>query len=86
MIQMEIKFEAGGQTCTATVKLEGIADSWDADVWVTGHPTIKELHVKFWMGSFMQPVFESRHDAIFFEPLLEMIDTEAKEHLPEEFE
>lgn len=86
MIHLAIKFEGGGQSCTATVELEGIADSWDADVRVSGHPAINEFHAKFWMGSFVLPVFESRQDAVFFEPLLEMIDTEAKEHLPQEFE
>ena len=86
MIQLQLTFTGNGKACSASVQLEGIADSWDADVQVTGHPAIQNLHIKFWMGSFLLPVFDNRQDAIFFEPLFEMIDEQAKENLPQEFE
>ena len=86
MIQLHLKFTGNGKECSASVELEGIADSWDADVQVTGHPTIQHLHIKFWLGSFLMPVFSNREDAIFFEPLFELIDMQAKENLPEAFE
>lgn len=83
LFQLEIS--EPGKACSAEVELEGIADSWDAYVKVTGHPVISNLRIKFWMGSFILPVFESRADAIFFEPLLEAIDEQAKKILPEAF-
>lgn len=86
MIRLQLTFSGNGQQCSAAVELEGIADSWDADVKVTGHPAIQQLHVKFWLGSFLMPVFDNRQDAIFFEPLLEMVAEQAKENLPEVFE
>lgn len=49
------------------------------------HPAIKELHIKFWLGQFLMPIFSSREEAMFFEPLLEAIDEHAKRLLPKEF-
>lgn len=86
MIHLQLKFTGNGKECSAAVELEGIAGSWDADVQVTGHPTIQHLHIKFWLDSFLMPVFNNREDAIFFEPLFELIDMQAKENLPEAFE
>jgi hypothetical protein len=65
--------------------MEGIADSWDADAKIVGHPTIHELHIKFWLDKFLMPVFASKEEARFFEPLLEAIDEQAKVLLPKEF-
>lgn len=86
MIIVQLEFTGNDAPCLADVELDGIADSWDAQVTVTGHPTIHQLHVKFWLGSFLQPVFASKQDAMFFEPLLEAIDAAAKEKLPAEFD
>lgn len=86
MIIVQIEFSGNGQPCLADVELEGIADSWDAQVTITGHPTIHTLHVKYWLGSFLQPVLDSKQDAMFFEPLLEAIETIAREKLPAEFD
>lgn len=80
-----LDFVGNGQACTATVELAGISDSWDAHVRVTGHPSLREFRVKFWLDSFIMPVFSSREDARFFEPLLEAIDAKAKALLPKEF-
>ncbi|MBO9564040.1 MAG: hypothetical protein J7621_14750 [Niastella sp.] len=81
----QIDFIGNGQPCSAEVELEGIGDSWDAQVKVKGHPVIHELRVRFWLDSFLLPVFSSRADAQFFEPLLEAIDAKAKLVLPKEF-
>lgn len=86
MILLQLKILEAGKECTAEVELEGIADSWDATVKITGHPNIHDLHIKFWMDSFILPVFENRQDAIFFEPLFNAIDEYAKERLPKEFD
>lgn len=85
MVVLHLEFGAGEQACSADVELEGIADSWDAQVTVVGHPTIHTLHIKFWLGRFLKPVFSSRQDAVFFEPLLEAIDAAAKKQLPAVF-
>ncbi|NII25507.1 hypothetical protein HB364_10465 [Pseudoflavitalea sp. X16] len=85
MVLLHLEFTGNGQPCSADVELEGIADSWDAHAKISGHPHIHELHVKCWLGSFLKPVFASREEAMFFEPLLEAIDEQAKQQLPPEF-
>jgi hypothetical protein len=85
MVVFQIEFTGNGQLCLAEVELDGIGDSWDAYVKVKGHPVVHELRVKFWLDSFLLPVFSSRADAQFFEPLLEAIDAKAKLLLPKEF-
>lgn len=86
MILLQLEIKEAGKECTAEVELDGIADSWDAKVKLSGHPSIQDLHIKFWMDSFILPVFDNRQDAIFFEPLFNAIDGYAKERLPKEFE
>ena len=85
MQKIQLEFTGNSHQCFAVVDIAGIADSWDADASIVGHPTINELHVKFWLGDFIMPVFSSREDAKFFEPLLEAIDEKAKLLLPKEF-
>lgn len=86
MALLQLEFTGNGRLCTAEVVLEGIAGSWDADVKVTGHPVIDKLHIKYWLGAFLMPVFNSREDAVFFEPLFDAIEEQAKKVLPTEFD
>ncbi|WP_276482539.1 hypothetical protein [Paraflavitalea pollutisoli] len=86
MIIVQIEFTGNDQPCLADVELEGIKESWDAQVTLTGHPAIHALHVKYWLGSFLQPVLESKQDAMFFAPLFEAIEAAAREKLPAEFD
>lgn len=86
MIVLQLSFADNEQQYVADVELEGIADSWDAHITISGHPSIHTLHAKFWLGSFLQPVFGSRQEAKLFEPLLEAIDAAAKAQLPAEFD
>lgn len=81
----QLPFVDQDKTYTAAVSLEGICDSWDAQVTIAGYAGGKELRVKFWLGNFLMPVFSSRAEAQLFEPLLEAIDAQAKLLLPEEF-
>jgi hypothetical protein len=81
----ELEFTGNGNTCTAQVELSGINDSWNARATIQGHPSIKHLDIKFWLGNFLYPIFSSKADAMFFEPLLEAIDAKAKLLLPKEF-
>lgn len=83
---LELPFTGNGIQYLATVELEGIGDSWDAHVKIPGHPGIDELHVKYWLGDFLKPVFSSRAEAQLFEPLLEAIAVQAKLVLPAEFD
>ncbi|MDF2188507.1 hypothetical protein [Paraflavitalea sp. CAU 1676] len=85
MVILHLDFGSDDQACSADVELEGIADSWDAHATIVGHPTVHQLHVKFWLDQFMLPVFSSKKEAMFFEPLLEAIDQAAKKQLPAEF-
>ncbi|MBO9632338.1 MAG: hypothetical protein J7578_04425 [Chitinophagaceae bacterium] len=86
MISLLLNFTSNGKECSAEVELEGIAHSWNAEVKVTGHPSIHQFHIKYWLGSFLLPVFESRDAAIFFEPLFQQIEERATEVLPGEFD
>lgn len=85
MVVLHLEFTGNDQKCLADVELEGIADSWDAYATIIGHPTIHTLRIKFWLGQFLIPVFTSKEEAMFFEPLLEAIDAAAKKQLPPEF-
>ncbi|WP_315823556.1 hypothetical protein [Paraflavitalea speifideaquila] len=82
---LELEFIGNGHLCTAKVELSGIGDSWNARATIQGHPFITQLDIKFWLGQFLYPVFSSREEARFFEPLLEAIDANAKRLLPKEF-
>jgi hypothetical protein len=86
MQKIQIEFIGNGNKCSAEIELEGIADSWDADARIVGHPAIKELHIKYWLGEFLRPVFSSKEEVLFFEPLLNAIEERAKLLLPKEFE
>lgn len=86
MIVLQLSFTDNEQQYLADVELEGIADSWDADITISGHPSVHTLHAKCWLGAFLQPVFGSRQEAKLFEPLLEAIDAAAKAALPEAFD
>jgi|GEM_PF-1502700 len=81
----QLTFVANDTTWLAEVELEGIGDSWDANVKIPGYQGQNELHVKFWLGDFLKPVFSSRAEAQLFEPLLEAIDAQAKLLLPSTF-
>lgn len=85
MESFQLPFVDQDKTYMAEVLLEGIRDSWDAQVKIVDYRGDKELRVKFWLGDFLMPVFSSRTEAQLFEPLLEAIDVQAKLLLPEEF-
>lgn len=86
MIVLQLKFMSEGKACTAAVELQGIAASWDAEILVQGHPSIEQFHIKYWLGNFLEPVFDSREVAIFFEPLFLQIEEQAAKLLPKEFD
>lgn len=85
MVILHLEFTGNDQECLADVELEGITNSWDAHATIIGHPVIHTLHIKCWQDQFIMPVFSSKQDAMFFEPLLEAIDAAAKKQLPTEF-
>lgn len=84
MINFKIPLERNGIKCLADVELQGISDSWTAEVKLTGHPTIPVMNVAYRLGDWLSPAFISEEEMRFFAPLLIGIQEKAETILPEE--
>jgi hypothetical protein len=56
---LDINFWGDGIFCHAQVELDGMAESWTAKASITGHPTIKDLSIRYRLGDYLSPVFLS---------------------------